>query len=187
LSQVGPAKCEVSYSANTYHGITLSDGHPVFDAAHSNLQSGSGAVLSVTTFAEAVAALRRMKGADDTTPINVQPAFLQVGPGQELAALQLLRTLIYPEQTSNANPYANANNVTLLVSPYLDDISWRVIASPASVPTLVTLYLSGAQGPTFESRPTWDVLGLSQRCVFDFNCTILDDAYKGCFMNEGHA
>lgn len=166
-------------SANSGGGVKLSDGVNLFHANHGNL-AGSGAAPSVETLTEARLAMRTQKGLDGTTPVNVVPKFLLVGPTLETVAEQLLATLsavVVEEQ----NPFAQ--KLTLLVEPRMSGDDWYVFGDPATAPVLEFAYLSSAQGPQLSSRDGWEVLGREFRVVLDFGCGATD--HRGAYRNPG--
>ena len=125
-------------------------------------------------------AMRTQKGLDGTTPINVVPRFLVVGPALETAAEKLLAS-IYAATLADVNPFSG--KLSLLVEPRITDESFYVFADPAVLPVLEYAYLSSAQGPQMASRKGWDVLGMEFRVVLDFGCGAVD--WRGAYLNPG--
>ncbi|MGE5486941.1 MAG: prohead protease/major capsid protein fusion protein, partial [bacterium] len=163
-------------------GPVMRDGQTLFHAAHGNL-AGSGGGISDTTLTAARLALRTMKGLDEETIIEVSPRYL-VTPAAKETEGQKAIAAIYPATTATANVFTNA--LTLVTDPRLDAKSatrWYVFGDPAVAPVLEYSYLQDAQGPTVDSRPGFDVLGMEFRAVLDFGAGALD--WRGAYCNPG--
>ncbi|MGN6422621.1 MAG: prohead protease/major capsid protein fusion protein [Asticcacaulis sp.] len=173
-------------SAETENGLLVSlltsnpvlgeDGKAMFHDDHGNL-AGHALSDSGATLGEGREALRRMKGLDGKTPINVSPKFVLVSPDLEEEAEKMLAA-IYAATINDANVFAN--KYTLLVEPRLADGSAYMFADPAVLPCLEYAYLSSAQGPQMASREGWDTLGMEFRVILDFGCGAID--YRGAYQ-----
>src|SRR5262249_27184499 len=81
----------------------MSDGNPLFCAADGNLATASAIDLNGM---EAARLLMRTQTSPEGQPLNLTPAFLIVGPRQEVAALQLTASLVVPTTLGAAIPVA---------------------------------------------------------------------------------
>lgn len=160
----------------------MGDGVRLFHADHGNLAADPARLGDAGGGREAISAarlaMRTQKGLDGSTPINVVPRFLLVGPSQETIAEQLLAS-IYAATTDDVQPI----RLTLLVEPRITGDSWYVSADPATAPVLEYAYLSSAPGPQLSSRDGWEVLGREFRVVLDFGCGAVD--HRGAYRNAG--
>lgn len=159
-------------------GPNMSDGKRLFHADHGNLMTG--AALSEDSLSAARLALRKQKGTDGKTVINVVPKTLLVGPELETKAEKLLTT-INATNTDDVNPFAG--KLTLAVEPRITGAGWYVFADPASIPTLEYSYLSSAPGPQMSSREGWEVLSVEYRVYLDFGAGAID--WRGVVRNPG--
>ncbi|GIK98488.1 MAG: hypothetical protein BroJett029_26970 [Alphaproteobacteria bacterium] len=166
-------------SANSGNGATMADNKALFHADHAN-KAGAGGAPDVTTLGAARQAMREQKGLDGTTPINVVPKFIQVGPALETTAEQLLATL-YPAQASDVNPFSG--KLQLLVEPRLAGNAWRLFADPVTMPVIEYAYLSDAPGPQLVAEHGFDIMGTKWRISLDFGCGLLD--HRGAYLNQG--
>lgn len=127
--------------------------------------------------------MRRQRGVDGVTLINVRPRFL-VTPAELETVAQKTLAEITPAATDDANVFSNA--LTLIVDPRLDDVSedrWYLCSDPGLAPVLQYAYLDGADGPQIESRNGFDVDGVEVRCRLDFGAGAVD--YRGAHAADG--
>jgi hypothetical protein len=166
-------------------GPAMSDSKALFHADHGNLATPAGAAISDGTLGAARLALRIMKGLDGVSVVPVTPKFLVVPAAIEGMAEKYLATL-YPAAASNANPFSGGK-LELVVEPRLDGKSaarWYVFGDPyAGAPVLEYSYLDGAQGPTVDSQPGWEVLGMDYRAYLDFGAGAVE--FRGACCNPG--
>ena len=166
---------------NSGHGPTLSDGRPMFDAAHGNLAAERGA-LSGATLASARIAMRRQQDLDGH-PIDLDPRTVFVAPEQEEAA---------EESLAQSNPLvANdngglENRLEVVVNNYLTAGPWYTFADPEmDNANFVWGYLRDAQGPDIVERTSFDTDGVGFRVTHDFGIGGVDFRYG--YMNGGAA
>jgi len=163
-------------------GPLMQDGKRLFSADHGNLSTDTVGQAGSDNLDNARSSMRKQKGLDGTTPVNVVAKYLLIGPDQEKYAEQRLAT-INAAETAFANPFANS--LTILVEPRITNNDWRFFADPAVLPAIEYAYLSSAQGPQLSSRDGWEVLGREFRCVLDFGCGAVD--WRGVYRIPGTA
>lgn len=160
-------------------GPVMSDGTRLFHADHGNL-AASGAALSIATLSAGRTAMRKQKGLDKKSPLNVTPAFLVVGPDQETAGEQILATLA-STKADDVNPFSG--KLTLIVEPRIVGNAWYLFGDKATAPVLEMAYLASAPGPQIATRDGWEVLGREYRVTLDLGVGATD--WRGAYRNAG--
>jgi phage major head subunit gpT-like protein len=157
----------------------MSDGNPVFCAAHGNLATASAIDLNGM---EAARLLMRTQTSPEGQPLNLTPAFLIVGPKQEVAALQLTASLVVPTTLGTAIPVA-LKSVEVIVDARITDLRWYLAASPMAIDTVEYATLAGSEGPELDARDGFDIDGVEFRAREDFAAAIVD--WRGLTLNPG--
>lgn len=155
----------------------LSDGKALFHTDHGNLPTA--AAFSATTIAGMVKALRGQTSLDGL-PLNLQPAYLVVGPDLEVAARTLL-TAINATKTSDVNPWANF--AELVVDANLGATEHYLFASPSAAPVIVYGYVGGSEGPQIRSERDFDTQAIKVAASLDFAVGAID--FRGAVKNAG--
>jgi len=168
------------YLANSGDGANLSDGNPIYTAGRGNKISGGASELSLTSVDQGRQALRKVKGLDGKTPLNLVPKYLVVGAALEGLSQQICAQTT-PTKVDDVNPVAGL--LTPLVEPRFADSSWRIFADPQQLPALEIAYLNGQEGPIAEQKPGWTTLGVEFRCIFDFGCAPIE--WRPTFYSVG--
>jgi hypothetical protein len=168
----------LAYSVLKTNG-NLSDGKAIFDSAHGN-KAASGTALDATNVAAAVAALRAQKSLDGMV-LNLQPAFLVVGPAREVAARQLLAA-VAATKTSDVNVWAGF--AQLVVDAEISGNAWYVFAAPSTAPVLVYGYVAGSEGPVVRTERDFDTQAVKVAASLDFAVGAVD--YRGGYYNAGN-
>jgi hypothetical protein len=164
------------------NNIKMDDGNALFSAAHNNyIATGSGAALSSTTLQAAIVNFKRQYGINGKRRIRVLPKYLIVGPEQEVAAYQLLHTVL-ATQTSQVNPFSNMG-LTLITEPRLDANSWFLAADPAAIDGLYYAYLDGNGGLRSYRVEDFDTDSIKFAVRGEFGCAAID--YRGWYKNAG--
>lgn len=171
-----------SWWANLLGNPVLSDGIALFHASHGNL-AGAGSFLSAAGLSAGRAAMRKQKDRDGTTPINVTPKFLLIGPDSETAADQLLATLA-ATKTSDVVP-GFVRSLTVIVTPRITDYSWYLLADPRKAPTVQHAYLRGQRGIYTDTRVGFEVDGVEYKGRLDFSAKAAN--FRGAYKNAGAA
>jgi hypothetical protein len=164
----------------------MSDGNPLFSAAHGNLAAAGGAIAD-TTLTAARLALRMMTN-QNSQPISVEPKYLLSPATQETTAQKGLAA-IYPTQTNYVNVFQDF--VRLVVDSRLDHLgqtlAWYLFADVAQVPVLEFSYLTGYEGPRVYTRVGFaggsDIDGTEVLCQLDYGCGVI--SWQGAYKNPG--
>lgn len=162
---------------------TMSDGVALFHASHSNLSTGAGSALSLTSLAAARKAMRLQRGMDGSTAIDAVPKFLITPASLELTAEQLLAQLS-PTTVAEVNPFAG--RLELVVDPRLDASSttqWYLSSDPNVNDTIEFSYLDSAGGPEVFTQEGWEVDGTQFKVRLDYGAGVLD--WRGLFKANG--
>jgi hypothetical protein len=167
----------MAYSVLSTNGA-MSDGKALFHADHGN-KAASGTTIDATNVSAAVLALRGQKSLDDL-PLNLQPAFLVVGPAKEVAARQLLAS-INPTKSSDVNPWSNF--AKLIVDANITGAAWYLFADPGAAPTVVYGYVAGSEGPQVRTEICFDTRAVKVAAGLDFAVGAID--YRGAYFNAG--
>lgn len=162
-------------------GPVMSDGRPVFDAAHANLAS-SGAVPSIATLDAARQAMRRQKDLDGTGLIDANPKYLLVPVSLQTAAETLVSSTVTPTTAADVNPFAG--KLEPIADPRLSSLTaWYLFADPNFSPALEYGYLDGHEAPFTESQEGWRVDGTEYKIRHDFGGGWMD--YRMAWKNPG--
>lgn len=156
----------------------LSDGKALFHTDHKN-KAAAGTALDSANVAVAVAALRGQKSLDGMA-LNLQPAFLVVGPQQEVAARQLLAAIV-ATKASDVNVWTGF--AELIVDAEITDKRWYVFAAPGAAPVVVYGYVAGAEGPQVRTERDFDTQAVKVAAGLDFAAGVID--FRGAYLNAG--
>jgi hypothetical protein len=173
--------------------LVLANTGNFFHADNGNFITGAGSVLSITSLAAAVSALRQLVDANGD-PISVLPKYLVVPPELEAIADQLFAStnIVYGGDTAvpDSNPFKGKYQPQ--VSPYLSNVNyagnsatgWYLFGDPADVAAFGIAYLSGQENPTIEQAETdFDTLGIQFRGYHDFGVCQVD--HSGAVKSKG--
>lgn len=156
----------------------LSDGKAIFHTDHGNL-AAAGAAIDATSVALAVSALRAQKSLDGLV-LNLQPAFLVVGPAQEVAARQILAA-ITPTKSTDVNVWSGF--AELIVDANITGNAWYVFAESSAAPTVVYGYVGGSEGPQVRTERDFDTQAVKVAAGLDFAVGAID--FRGAYKNAG--
>ena len=177
---------DLAWAQITANGL-MGDGVALFDAStHGNL-TASGTAISVDSLGVARAALRKQKGIDGVTPLNLSPRFLIVPAGKETIADQYV-TQITPAASSNVNPFGPSGRtpLTVIVEPRLDANSltaWYMASGADQAPVLYYATLDGQSGPDLRQEEGFDIDGMKFRCRIDVAFKAAD--WHAIYKNAG--
>jgi len=165
----------------------MSDGKPVFDAAHNNL--GTAGPIGLDTLKEARTKFRTQKDVDGHF-INVMPEYLLVPPNLFTEAQTWMKDTTLPGGSNDQrNPFANFAQV--IESPYLlqagdvkgSETAWYLFASPGVVDTIEVAFLDGKDTPEITTNENFDNDVLEFKVRLFFGAAFID--YRGAFKNPG--
>jgi hypothetical protein len=173
-------------------GANLADGQPLFSAAtgnraQSNIQTGAGSALQLSSLSAGRTAMRLMKGLNGEE-LNLAPDYLIVPVALEQTAYQLTSANYVPATQSAINEFRAGGRtaITPIVEPLLDATSatqWYLAANSRQVDTVEYCYLDGAEGPVIEQQMGFEVDGMSMKCRLDFGAKAVD--HRGVHRGAG--
>jgi hypothetical protein len=174
------------YSQLTSNPV-MGDGKPLFDAAHKNMGSGAGSVLSLDALKAGRKAMRLQKGLGDEE-LNLAPNFLIVPASLEQDAYTLTSANYVPAKQTDINEFRTGGRTAVepIVEPVLDamsDASWYLASDNSQVDTVEYCYLDGAEGPVIESQNGFEVDGVTWKCRLDFAAKAVD--HRGLYKGVG--
>ena len=166
---------------------TMGDSVALFHlASHKNLQSA--AAFSKTTLSVMRAAMAKQKGVDGKTVLNIRPAFLMIPVDLETSADELLRTVRYPDATTNAVS-DTLKSLTIIAEPRIDNgidnasigaavagssTAHYLAASPSQTDTIELAYLEGNRGVYTESKMGFNTDGVEIKVRLDAGAKAID-------------
>ena len=164
----------------------MADGVALFNAAHNNLIAAGGGAPSVTTVGATRTLMRKQKGLDGKTKLNIPPRYILVPSDLETATEQLVAQ-ITPAEAGKVTPQS-IRSLTPIAEPRLADASataWYLAADPATsnIDTIEFAYLEGQEGAYMETRMGFDVDGMEIKCRLDFGAKAID--WRGFAKNPG--
>lgn len=157
----------------------LSDGKPLFHAAHGNL-AAAGAVINLDSVSAGEAAMMKQTSLDGLK-LNLYPAVLATGPDQFTAARQFTSTAVAPTTAAAVNPLAG--KLEPVGDANIPGPGWYLMAEPAALETFIYGYLQGQSGPVITPEPGFDVAGVKVKLTIDFAVGAVD--YRGAYFNPG--
>ncbi len=164
----------------------MADGVALFHANHGNLIAAGGGAPAVATVGATRTLMRKQKGLDGKTKLNVAPRYILVPSELETATEQLVAQ-ITPAEASKVTPQS-MRSLTPISEPRLSDASttaWYLAADPmtSNVDTIEYAYLEGQEGAYMETRMGFDVDGMEIKCRLDFGAKAID--WRGLAKNPG--
>ncbi len=158
----------------------LADGVNLFDSAHNNL-AGSGAAINLASLGAGRAAIRKQKGPQGRT-LNLEPAFLIVGPDKEMEAYQYTSAQFVAAKNVDINPASNTS-LEVVIDSRIAGNTWYLSASPGRIDTIEYSYLEGEEGLFTERKEGFEVDGLMIKARHVFAAKAIDS--KGFWKNPG--
>jgi hypothetical protein len=155
-----------------------------FTAGNNNVITGGGSALSLAGLEDADEKFR-LQTDPDGKPLGIMPKLLVVPTALRITALNLMNSILVQSGSTAAggipdkNPFAGAFEV--VSSPYMQNsaytgfsaTAWYLLASPADLPTIETVFLNGQEMPTVESSDAdINMLGIAFRGYHDFGCNL---------------
>lgn len=158
----------------------LSDTVALFHATHANL-AGSGAAISLASLGAGRAAMRKQTGPKGRV-LNLEPAFLIVGPDKEMEAYQFTSAQFVAAKNVDINPASNTQ-LEVVVDSRLTGNVWHLAAAPGRVDTVEYSYLEGEEGLFTERKEGFEVDGLMIKARHVFAAKAID--FRGLYKNPG--
>lgn len=165
---------------------TMGDSVALFHANHSNLDTGGGSALSVTSLAAARVKMAKQTG-QQAEPLNIQPAHLIVPVALRDAAAVILASEYNPDATNKLQaPNPVRGMVDVIADPRLDANSataWYLTASPTAFDAIEVLYLDGNDAPFLDQQAGWNVDGTEFKVRIDAGVKAWD--YRTLYKSAG--
>lgn len=162
----------------------MADSVALFHATHSNLQTGAGSALQLSSLQTMRKNFRTQKGLDAKQTLNLLMKYIMVPAALE-SSLEQLMTTIFPAQTSNVvNNFVRS--LTPIVEARLDANSttaWYGAADPSAMPTIEYGYLEGNDGVFLETRNGFDTDGVEFKARHDFGAKAVN--FRGLQKSAG--
>lgn len=154
-------------------GPDMSDGLPLFDVAHGNIQA-TGTALGVAGLDA-----NRQKMAAQTDPsgnrIVMRPAILVVGTALGMAANNYNVAEYDLDEADGVTPNGVRGMFKEVIdSPYVSGTRRYIFADPQKNPTFEVNFLNGQQTPFTESRDGWRIDGKEYKVRHDFGVDAVD-------------
>ena len=170
---------------NSGLGPTMSDGHPLFDAAHNNL--GTGAALSAASIDADRVVMGSQKDKDGNDYLELRPTVLLISLGLGGQAKVINASQYDPDTVVNKEQF-KPNVVAGLYADIIDTARLSgtrrySFADPSVAPVLEVAFLEGQSAPVLESRDGWRVDGTEMKVRFDYGVAAVD--YRGAVTNAG--
>lgn len=165
---------------------TMADGVALFEASNHGNYASSGTTIA-NGLAAAKAAMRKQKGFGSAGTkasgnyLNLEPAFLIVGPDKEVEALQILNAVIVAATTATANVFAGS--MKPIVEPRVSGNNWYLSAKPTMVDTIEYAFLDGEPEIFTEQRQGFETDGLEIKVRMVFAAQVID--HRGLYKNVG--
>jgi phage head maturation protease len=160
------------------------DSVALFHSTHGNLETGGGSALANSTIATARKNIRKQKGLDGVTFLNLNGKFLIVPAALEFTAMTLLAP-VAAAQASNVNLYAG--QFQLIVEPRLDANSataWYLACDPGQIDVIEVGTLDGeGDGPTTTTRDAFDSDGMEIKARLVFGAKVIE--HRGLHKSAG--
>ena len=165
---------------------TMGDSVALFHANHSNLDTGGGSALSVTSLAAARVKMAKQTG-QQAEPLNIQPAHLIVPVALRDTAAVILASEYNPDATNKLQaPNPVRGMVDVIADPRLDANSataWYLTASPTAFDAIEVLYLDGNDAPFLDQQAGWNVDGTEFKVRLDAGVKAWD--YRTLYKSAG--
>ncbi len=164
----------------------MADGNALFSAAHGNLVSGPGSVISIDSLGEA-RSLMRLQTSLDGSKLNLRPSLLYVPVALETRADQFTSQIV-PNTAGDVNPYGQGGRTPLVVGtePRLDDASataWYMFSTLAEIDMFEMAMLEGETGPVVDSMIDFYTDGIKFKIRHTIGVKAID--WRGMLKNVG--
>jgi len=176
------------FGLNGGFGPLMTDGLPLFDAAHGNLiAAGAGGTPITAQFEKVRNKFARMTDEQANDYLDIASA-IWVGPSELLSTANTTNGSLFDPEA--VNKLQKPNSVKdmfkqLIGTPRLGAAStpWYAFADPSDVPAIEVSFLNGQQAPHLESEIAFNQDGIAWKVRHDYGVSAID--YKGVIMNAG--
>lgn len=125
---------------------TLYDSVALFNSTHANYLNGSGSYpLNQANLESAKTKMREQTDLDGNY-LELRPKYLLVDPSNEFNARRLLESIDDPS-TANRAINVHKGSLEVIVSNYVTDAAWYLIADPSVIETIEMGFLGGRVEP----------------------------------------
>lgn len=165
-------------------GPDMSDGNPLFDAAHGNI-AGTAAAISVDAFDKIDALMAAQKDQGGKEWLDLNPEVLLVPRGMKAKAIMLNEAEYNPDITGRTGVPNTVRGMfgDIVASPRISGTRWYVFADPAVAPVLEVAFLNGEQEPFIDQQEGFRVDGVEWKVRHDYGVGAVD--YVGAATNAG--
>lgn len=163
---------------------TMGDNVALFDAATHKNYTSSGTAISVDSIGVGRALLRRQKGLDGETILNLSAKYLVVPATKETIADKFVSTNLLADAAGNINPFSG--RLSVIAEPRLDEnseLAWYLACAPEDAPVLYYVTLDGNEGPQVSQQEGFDIDGVKYRCRLDVGFKAAD--WRAIYKNAG--
>jgi phage head maturation protease len=175
------------YSILKTNAVMVEDGKALFATDHTSGSNSGTGVPSVTAIGALRTLMRKQKGMDGVTAINIAPTLIIIPPDLDLLVTQILAPMWNANTAAEAALPANYK-VTPVVDAELTDVAeYYMSADPnsGSVDTLEVGRLTGQTAPELVRVETHNVLGVEWVAYGDFGTKVVD--HRGLAYSTGAA
>lgn len=172
------------FAMNGGSGPTMSDGNPLFHAAHGNI-AGTGAAPGVASFDAARQAMAQQKDPAGNDFLDISPS-IWLGPLSLGGTARVVNRSEYDPDASNKlqRPNMVANMFADIVdSPRLSGTAWYALAQAATEPVFEVAFLDGVQTPTLEQELNFRTDGIAWKAAHRYGVGAV--GWRGINKNAG--
>ena len=163
-------------NVGAYSAYKMADNTAVFSAAHGNKTSVE---LSSAAITAGKVAMRKQKGIDGKTPLNITPRYLIVGAGLEDIAYKIVNSTTALGATNDGEVNTLYKTLTVIVDSELNDTEWYLAAERR---TIKVGFLQGTnRKPVIKVNSSSSMRTIIEG-VFDFGLVVED--YRGLFQGN---
>ncbi len=167
---------------NSGLGPDLTDGNPLFDAAHSNV--GAGAALSAAAIDADRVIMAQQQDPDGNEFLDLRPSTLLVPIGLGSTARQINDAQYDPDSVGDLKPNTVRGLFENVVdTPRLSGTRRYLFADPAVAPTIEVVFLDGMSTPDLETEEGFDYDGVRWRVRHDYGVGATD--HRGAVTDAG--
>lgn len=168
---------------NSGLGPTMSDTHPLFDAAHSNIAATGAIAVSVFDDARVKMASQKDVSGNDYLDLRPQVLLIPIGTGGQARVINQSQY-----DTEVSSKFQVPNKVVGLFqritdTPRLSGTRFYMFADPTVAPVIEVAFLDGNQEPYIELQQGFEVDGAAYKVRLDYGTGVID--YRGAVTGAG--